>query len=209
MKPLEEVGGRALQRDRPEAFVQGVGERGRSPLGDLGAADAGHDARHAVAVNPGAGQRGYSHHVDPFRERRERERHVELTGLPAGTPTSPRCSVSKPSRAKVTAQVPAASTSSYSPAASVVVVAVVAAARRSATSVATAVTATPTSGSPPAIRDQAAERAVLRHAGRRARPSRADRAPFQRLSVVGLAGLAFAAAELVGGNGFIAAFVAG
>ena len=34
-------------------------------------------------------------------------------------------------------------------------------------------------------------------------------APFQRLSVVGLAGLAFAAAELVGGNGFIAAFVAG
>ena len=33
--------------------------------------------------------------------------------------------------------------------------------------------------------------------------------PFQRLSVLGLAGLAFAAAELVGGNGFIAAFVAG
>ena len=34
-------------------------------------------------------------------------------------------------------------------------------------------------------------------------------APFQRLSVIGLAGLAFAGAELVGGNGFIAAFVAG
>ena len=33
--------------------------------------------------------------------------------------------------------------------------------------------------------------------------------PFQRLSVLGLAGLAFAAAELVGGNGFIGAFVAG
>ena len=33
--------------------------------------------------------------------------------------------------------------------------------------------------------------------------------PFQRLSVLGLAGLAFAGAELVGGNGFIAAFVAG
>ena len=33
--------------------------------------------------------------------------------------------------------------------------------------------------------------------------------PFQRLSVLGLAGLAFAAAELVGGNGFIAAFVGG
>ena len=32
---------------------------------------------------------------------------------------------------------------------------------------------------------------------------------FQRLSVLGLAGLAFAGAELVGGNGFIAAFVAG
>ena len=34
-------------------------------------------------------------------------------------------------------------------------------------------------------------------------------APFQRLSVLGLAGLAFAGAELVGGNGSIAAFVAG
>ena len=33
--------------------------------------------------------------------------------------------------------------------------------------------------------------------------------PFQRLSLLGLAGLAFAVAELVGGNGFIAAFVAG
>ena len=33
--------------------------------------------------------------------------------------------------------------------------------------------------------------------------------PFQRLSLLGLAGLAFAGAELVGGNGFIAAFVAG
>jgi NhaP-type Na+/H+ or K+/H+ antiporter len=33
--------------------------------------------------------------------------------------------------------------------------------------------------------------------------------PFQRLSSLGLALLAFAAAELVGGNGFIAAFVAG
>lgn len=33
--------------------------------------------------------------------------------------------------------------------------------------------------------------------------------PFERLSVLGLAFLAFAAAELVGGNGFIAAFVAG
>ena len=33
--------------------------------------------------------------------------------------------------------------------------------------------------------------------------------PFQRLSVIGLAGVAFAGAELVGGNGFIAAFVAG
>ena len=33
--------------------------------------------------------------------------------------------------------------------------------------------------------------------------------PFQRLSVLGLAGLAFAGAELVGGNGFIGAFVAG
>ena len=33
--------------------------------------------------------------------------------------------------------------------------------------------------------------------------------PFQRLAVLGLSGLAFAAAELVGGNGFIAAFVAG
>jgi NhaP-type Na+/H+ or K+/H+ antiporter len=32
---------------------------------------------------------------------------------------------------------------------------------------------------------------------------------FERLSVLGLAGLAFAGAELVGGNGFIAAFVAG
>jgi len=32
---------------------------------------------------------------------------------------------------------------------------------------------------------------------------------FQRLSVLGLAGLAFGGAELVGGNGFIAAFVAG
>ena len=69
--------------DRPEAFVQGVGEGGRPPLGDLGAADAGHDARrHAVAVDPGSGQRGHSHHVDPFHERRECERHVELTGLP-------------------------------------------------------------------------------------------------------------------------------
>jgi NhaP-type Na+/H+ or K+/H+ antiporter len=34
-------------------------------------------------------------------------------------------------------------------------------------------------------------------------------APFQRLSLLGLAFLAFAGAELVGGNGFIAAFVAG
>ena len=34
-------------------------------------------------------------------------------------------------------------------------------------------------------------------------------AAFQRLSVLGLALLAFAGAELVGGNGFIAAFVAG
>ena len=44
-----------------------------------------------------------------------------------------------------------------------------------------------------------------------ARSFRADRVnePFQRLSILGLAGLAFAAAELVGGNGFIAAFVAG
>ena len=33
--------------------------------------------------------------------------------------------------------------------------------------------------------------------------------PFQRLSVLGLAGLAYAGAEIVGGNGFIAAFVAG
>ena len=33
--------------------------------------------------------------------------------------------------------------------------------------------------------------------------------PFQRLSLLGLALLAFAGAELVGGNGFIAAFVAG
>ncbi len=33
--------------------------------------------------------------------------------------------------------------------------------------------------------------------------------PFQRLSVLGLAALSFAAAELLGGNGFIAAFVAG
>ena len=33
--------------------------------------------------------------------------------------------------------------------------------------------------------------------------------PFQRLSLLGLAGLAFAGAELVDGNGFIAAFVAG
>jgi NhaP-type Na+/H+ or K+/H+ antiporter len=33
--------------------------------------------------------------------------------------------------------------------------------------------------------------------------------PFERLSSLGLALLAFAAAELVGGNGFIAAFVAG
>jgi NhaP-type Na+/H+ or K+/H+ antiporter len=33
--------------------------------------------------------------------------------------------------------------------------------------------------------------------------------PFERLSVLGLAALAFAGAELVGGNGFIAAFVAG
>jgi NhaP-type Na+/H+ or K+/H+ antiporter len=33
--------------------------------------------------------------------------------------------------------------------------------------------------------------------------------PFQRLSLLGLAGLAFGGAELVGGNGFIAAFVAG
>jgi NhaP-type Na+/H+ or K+/H+ antiporter len=33
--------------------------------------------------------------------------------------------------------------------------------------------------------------------------------PFQRLSLLGLAFLAFAGAELVGGNGFIAAFVAG
>ena len=63
--------------------MQGVGEGGRPPLGDLGAADAGHDARrHAVAVDPGSGQRGHSHHVDPFHERRECERHVELTGLP-------------------------------------------------------------------------------------------------------------------------------
>ena len=44
-----------------------------------------------------------------------------------------------------------------------------------------------------------------------ARSMRAGRMnePFQRLSVLGLAGLAFAVAELVGGNGFIGAFVAG
>ena len=33
--------------------------------------------------------------------------------------------------------------------------------------------------------------------------------PFQRLSVLGLAGVAFAGSELVGGNGFIGAFVSG
>lgn len=33
--------------------------------------------------------------------------------------------------------------------------------------------------------------------------------PFQRLALLGIAGLAFSGAELIGGNGFIAAFVAG
>ena len=56
-----------------------------------------------------------------------------------------------------------------------------------------------------------AGRGVSGRSGHRAVRSRAGwmNAPFQRLSVLGLAGLAFAAAELVGGNGFIAAFVAG
>ena len=78
---LEEVGGRPLHGDRPESLVEGVRERRRAPLLDFGALDAGHDARHPVAVDTGSGQRGHSDYVDAFREGQKRESYVELAGF--------------------------------------------------------------------------------------------------------------------------------